>query len=431
MASTNNFYLKFWRWVVLGAPAWWFLGVNLGIYHLAALLLLIGMMQSSLAGNLPVFLSSSSKFLFAYVVIYAFSLTANAPTAGDSMRVIASAYNLSYWIMGLFLVTVMSNVFSLADTKVVFKTFFDMSLVIGLLTVVILILMLAGFQTLMVYTPFYDLTKLLGHTTLVENSLVVKMLYWEWFASTLFPRFNLFSPYAVATAEVLVFILVMSICHAQLQKKLRSPLFLFISLCVFFAMLMTLSRMPVIAFIAGGLVVFLIGKRQSFIWILLFSIFLFSIYPWIDQSINFILNLRQGSNLGRLELYRYSLSRLEGIEWIIGRGIKNREELNFVGPLGSHSTYLSVLFRTGLVGLATFVSFQIYLFWTWYGLKSAAAKSPEHFFLWRALGWIFIAISMCMVTDEIDVPQLVAFLYFSLVGIFEGFRRSIEVSPGS
>ena len=244
----------------------------------------------------------------------------------------------------------------------------------------------------------------------------------DWFASLSRPRLNLFSPYSTATAAMLFMTLIMILGGAELKKKRTSPVFLILFALNFAALIMTLARTAIFAFILSFLFVLLIQKRRPVFWLLGSAALLFLFSPWLSQGMDFLLGLREQSTEGRLDIYRTSLSMLQGPDWILGLGIKPREDV-FLVPFGSHSMYISLLFKTGIIGTAVFVSFQASLFLKWFRLKSWAVQDRERYALWKTLGWIFAAMAIWFLTDDLDAPQLVAFLYFSVVGFFEGFCR--------
>ncbi len=62
-----------------------------------------------------------------------------------------------------------------------------------------------------------------------------------------------------------------------------------------------------------------------------------------------ILHVRPGSNSDRMLIYRETINRISETSWVIGAGIK---EMNSAGvyPLGSHCTYLGIIFKAGILG---------------------------------------------------------------------------------
>jgi O-antigen ligase len=102
-------------------------------------------------------------------------------------------------------------------------------------------------------------------------------------------------------------------------------------------------------------------------------------------------------------------------------GAKPRE--NFLSiPVGSHSTYISVLYRVGIMGLLAFIAFQISCIFAWLRIRINLIGRDQHR-LWSILGVALIAMSIWMIGEDIDAPQLVAFLYFILVGIIFAFGK--------
>ena len=147
--------------------------------------------------------------------------------------------------------------------------------------------------------------------------------------------------------------------------------------------------------------------------------------PWLVMLLQFVMELREGSTVGRASLYTYSLGQLKGVDWVLGVGLRPREEsLEF--PVGSHSTYLSFIFKTGMAGFMTLIAFQLSLFSRWYKLRSLVQKDRTALILWRGFGIIFMTMAFWMFSEDIDAPQFLAFLYFSYIGIFEGFRRGLK-----
>ena len=62
-----------------------------------------------------------------------------------------------------------------------------------------------------------------------------------------------------------------------------------------------------------------------------------------------IFNARPGSNSDRMRIYTDTVNKISETSWIIGAGIK---EMNAAGvyPLGSHCTYLGILYKAGILG---------------------------------------------------------------------------------
>ena len=422
--SFFDWTLNFWKWTVLGAPLWWVLGLNLMIYQIAAVFLFARLIFFFQREDRGLYLPSSCFVILFLMLIYFFSILIHAQ-AFPAGRVLASAYNLSYWMMGCFVIVVFANTFSTRQNRFLLKTFRSLGWIMGFLGIAAFFAAAYGRHAVIVPTPLDGLSRYFENADLLSQTLKVQLLIEDWFASVFRLRFNVFSPYPTATGGLLMITLMMTATFAAVEKKLKSPFFIVLFTLNFSALLMTLSRMSVAVFILSIAVVFLLGKRKAFLWVVFLSCVIVLAGPWLLRTTDLIWKLRQDSSETRFALYQYSLQQLQGIDWVLGLGIKNRGEV-FMYPIGSHSTYVSLCVKTGILGLAAFILFQGSLLLRWFRLRPLVREERDLFFLWRGLGWVFIAMMFWTMTEDIDAPQLVAFLYFSLVGIFEGMRRELR-----
>lgn len=415
---------RIWSWAVMGALLWWCAGFNLFIYHLTALILFLGLTYVANRYSGGLLLPSSGIFILCISVFYFLSILIHAFFEEGGGRVVASFYNLSFWIMGFMLILVLATTFSKIEIGVILRAFWILSWVTGLIAVVMLILWQKGTKNVVFYTPLYAIGDLMGRTQLVEGSLQVRPLLLDWFASASRPRLNVFSPYPTAAGGIILIILIMTITRAVIERRQFSFVFWILMAMNILGLVMTLSRMSLMAFIFSFIAVFMLQRKNVSLWLLILLITLVLLTPWIQNLLGYLLSLREDSNTIRVELYKYSLAQLDGVDWFLGYGIKPREEA-FMYPIGSHSTYISMLFKCGVIGLIVWILLQGSLLLRWYQLKSLAARRRRDFLFWRGLGWVFIAMAIWVTTEDIDAPQFLAFLYFSLIGIFEGFRRSL------
>lgn len=423
---TADFRLKtinLWCLTAGGALLWWGLGLNLFIYHFAAIALFLYVSSRLHYEGKGVLIPPSAILLAAIGLIYLFSITLRL-SEGDSSRVVAALYNFSFWIMGAALVIAIANVFELSHAPRIFRSLMLLGWIIGIAAVAALIVWKSGVQAIVFKTPLYWITRFIGTTTLVESSLLVRPLLWDWFASLTRPRFNMFSPYPTAAGGIIMIILMIAIIQAASEKKMQSLRTWALVGLNLFALTLTLSRMSVFAFMASMMSVYVLQKKNFTVWMVMLLMLLIAAEPLLELLFNFFLGLREGSNSIRLELYKYSIMQLEGVDWILGKGLKPRETY-FTYPIGSHSTYVSLLYKSGLGGAGLFVLFQASLLLRWFLLKSHAYRSRQAFFVWKGTGLVFIGMAMWMVTEDIDAPQMLAFLYFSFVGIFEGLRKEL------
>ncbi|MBN1687858.1 MAG: hypothetical protein JW893_02025 [Candidatus Omnitrophica bacterium] len=423
MTEANHFF-RVWKWTVVGAVCWWALGLNLFIFHAVTLYLFIRLIFVSNTEDQGVVLMPSFFLLLGLFLIYAFSILIHAPTA-EGKRVVASLYNLSFWGVGLMLVVVLTNAFELKDIRSLLSVFYRFAWLMSFLVLATAFAAFFVHQEIAIKTPLYGLTDYLGKETLVLNSLVMKPLHWDWFAEGLRPRFMALTPYSTATGGVMVIILLSLMTWAAVERKLGHPVFLFLFIVNFAGLVMCLSRTCLVAFMASVIMMLFLQRRYFILWMLLFLGLLFLAMPWIEGALAWLLSAREGSTTNRLALYEYSLEQFEGVDWIFGFGLKERDASAFSIPIGSHSTYLSLLYKTGLAGFILFLILQAVLMVRWYGLKNYVVTQRNLFLFWRGLGAILFAMTIWMATDDLDAPQLLAFLYFSWVGLFEAFHLNV------
>ena len=412
----------FWKGILLGVPLWWVLGLNIGIYHLAAFYLLVTFFLIGQQSDIALTVPFSFLLLLCLSFTYAFSLFIHFPSA-PPIRVLASSYNLSFWVVGSILILMITNCFDLKDIRKWLSIFPYLASWIGFLGVILGIAKISGIYDMTFPTPLYGLMQYVGQEILLEKNLIVEPLYRDWINSVLYSRLNLFSPYPTATGAVILMVLAMLPAWAKVERKEKSLFYAFLWISNLVALYLTLSRMAIVALCVAFLLVFLAHRKKFILWGFLFFLGMVLAASWIEQFLNWILTLRENSTFGRLALYQYTLNQLEGMDWILGLGLKPRETFAFAVPIGSHSTYLSLLFKTGYVGTFVFVVFQVYLFWRWYRLKGEIIHSQEARAFWQGAGRVLFGMSMWMLTEDLDAPQLVCFLYFSVIGMLEGLRR--------
>ncbi|MBU3759445.1 MAG: hypothetical protein FGM27_05880 [Candidatus Omnitrophica bacterium] len=416
--------LGVWKHCLGGALVWWVLGLNLFIYHGAAVFLASFFLMGKRSSGKGLFIPASAVTLFFLSAVYLFSIALNA-AANEPSRVLAACYNLSFWLMGMVLITAMANAFKLEEIPEVFEAFRKLSILICVLTLAVVFFMLRDSGPIEFRTPLYGFSQHLGNTALIKDSFVLKPLMVDWFASYSRLRLNLLGPYPTASAGLIMIVLAFLMNETR-KLKHRNRLWQWGVLGLNAAALfLTLSRMSILAFFLAVAAAWFLEKKKVLLWVLFSAGVLLLLLPWMIPFSEWMMGLRGGSTSTRLSLYRYTIDQLDGLDWIVGVGIKAREE-GFAIPIGSHSTYVSLLYKTGALGLFLFTAFQARLILSWIQLKEYARSRRNYFFFWRVCGYVFISMGFWMITEDIDAPQLLAFLYFSLVGMFEGFQKKLR-----
>ncbi len=107
-----------------------------------------------------------------------------------------------------------------------------------------------------------------------------------------------------------------------------------------------------------------------------------------------ILHVRPGSNSDRMRIYTETINRISETSWILGAGIK---EMNLAGayPLGSHCTYLGIIFKAGILGG---ICFMAGLTGTIISAVKKHAKSHDPFDLMMYV-MLILVLAFCLLED--------------------------------
>jgi len=86
-------------------------------------------------------------------------------------------------------------------------------------------------------------------------------------------------------------------------------------------------------------------------------------------------------------------------------------------PIGSHSTYIGVIYKTGFLGLLVFLAFWGLVLKKWWSGRKSVAKDDFLISVWTFTGIGLISGLIWMLTEDLDAPPIAAFLYFIVVGL--------------
>lgn len=140
----------------------------------------------------------------------------------------------------------------------------------------------------------------------------------------------------------------------------------------------------------------------------------------IISSITSLLDSRQGSTDTRRSLYEYTFHEVMTTSPIIGCGIKDTiAQFGEAVPVGSHSTYLGVLYRTGIIGALFFLAALVYL------IKAMATSTamPAQ----RSYCVLYILLFLAFfVMEDIDGADWLVMSTFAIAGLL---CRSSDIHP--
>lgn len=123
----------------------------------------------------------------------------------------------------------------------------------------------------------------------------------------------------------------------------------------------------------------------------------------IYSQISRLINLRKGSNSTRTNIYIQSIEKTIEGSIIVGNGIK---EMSGEIPLGSHSTYIGMFYKTGLLGMIFFSSAVVLI------LLNVRKYDKNIYKLCVMLAFIY------MIFEDLDGANWLIYTFFALLGIY-------------
>lgn len=392
------------------SPLWWLLGFNIFIYHFFAAYAYHDLLKKQGAPKVH----PSLIFLSLYVVVYGVSLTfASFSSDSDFTRVIASFYNLTYWIMGLAILLVVFSDSENFPSDIVSKFSSYVLLFVFVVSSLVYMFLLnkgeVGVPSLLgIFMPLDSLPPLIG------KSMTIQLLSQDWFSGEATPRLSIMSPYATAYGILIVILSFFVAVDRFRISLLLVGLFLVVS---------SLSRMALLFYL-----IFLFSICFSYLsttsrrWLSLFFLFVSLIltvflFGSIVEAWNSFNSFRQGSSDLRMLIYSMSWDVAMDQSPLIGLGIKPRDD--YLVPLGSHSTFFGAVLKTGLIGVIFLCFFYISVVVR--ALKCIFFGSRIH----ALVGLGSLVLVVYSMFADVDAPQLVSFLFFFFIGML--FKERFHV----
>lgn len=122
-----------------------------------------------------------------------------------------------------------------------------------------------------------------------------------------------------------------------------------------------------------------------------------------------IMNMREGSNNMRMQIYTQSITTMLERSPIIGIGIKD-----MLGeyPLGSHSTYIGVFYKTGILGGLIYLCSMVYL-----AMKILLGKDFNRHMVTTKI--CLAAVLLLMALEDIDGANWCICTFYALLGFVQ------------
>lgn len=350
--------------------------------------------------------------LLVFLIVYITSLLINISVSPID-RLIASFNNLTVWIFGILLVVLAPSI----------KSFSDQEQLVRLSKYFLLMVFFFGISALTVVNEPLIVNSLIGYLVnpeqfpqLVTDSLRLKIFSKDWFLGSSNNRNAIFSPYSTATAAVSIILF----AFVTLQTKVLSRDFLFWASITIICVLSTYSRLLIVIFLIYLLLISLLEVRSGKVRFLIITLSIFVTTLFLSQLYALwqgLNDMRAGSSDIRFQVYEATIDEALSTSPLIGVGIKSRGD--FFIPLGSHSTYLGVLLKTGLLGLSCLVMFAVGIIRQYIIAVTKRWNNPKG----RLLA-LLVSFLLFMIFEDIDAAPLLGYLYFFSIALY--FKHTIR-----
>lgn len=382
-------------------PVIWFMGLSSIYFHFIVLAYAIVKNKETLVGKIP----KPVLFILSYIAVYVLSLLFNYGSYSLD-RFFASIYNLSFWLLGFLIIL---NVRNSGKWELVQAQKYS--------KVILLIIASIGFLTIFNDSRETSLKSVLGlvinpdkFPQLIKDTLVLKIMAKDWFDGASSVRNSIFSPYSTATAalSLLLFGII------TIGKKLPSIRFFVWFFVCLIAIFSTYSRLVIFLFMGYCCLLFLFNlKLERRLLVTLISLVMMALaLPIFFKVWNMVNEMRQGSSDIRFLMYSQTIAY--ALENNIFYGVAVKDRSFFFIPLGSHSTYLGGLLKTGIFGLFALIGFSL-CFWKRFLLDLLNSNNNA---VTRALSPLLFIMTFFLAFEDIDAAQFVSVVYFYCIGIY-------------
>jgi len=389
------------------APFSWLIGTNLVVFHAISAWMFVK------NDRRPLNVLTAS--LLAYILVYLFSLSSAAFRGEDLARLIASAYNLSFWVMGLMLLLTKLNFGETSLQRPAGRVIYFVA------AVAVLFLAANGLRDLTFDSLLGSVVRGISLPPLVNDSMKLYIFGMEWADSSLSIRAKIMSPYPTALAAMLLLLLSLS-TPSHFRDRKRVLAFASLWMVSLVLTLMTQSRAGLLSFlIFSALLVFVIttlrvSKKDKRYALVAMACLIFPVALILQGTASMLwsdaLAYRGASSGYRFSLYQFGIERASSFAPLLGFGVKH-DVPQFMIPVGSHSTFIGAFYKTGILGLLALL-----LFWSVATYKSLACLLSSSDLRSKSAACAFISLMPFFAFEDVDAPQFVAFLLFICMYLF-------------
>ena len=327
--------------------------------------------------------------LFCFACIHVVSIFFNSINCDSFNRILAAFNTVAIWFIGIFLYSYISKM--AINKKVINKIMFWNLVIFSALGLVVFTL------------------KFIGND--FSNPILSKLVTTDWANGIKSVRFNCAMEYP--NLAVLFYFLCFPFAYEFISKKssLKKLIFNIISIIPVIAVN---SRIGIILGILNSILLIpeIVSNRKTrniLCLLLMVSIsFIFIIKgDYIVNVVIQLINSRGDSTSMRSLIYLNSIEKTLDQSPILGSGIKTM----YMGyPLGSHSTYIGVFYKTGFLGILLFLIGYYNLFITYLKNRDTNIK--------RIHLMSFLCLSVMLAVEDIDGANWIGILFFVLNSVY-------------
>lgn len=409
-------------WVLALTPLWWALGFNVFVYHLVSFLVFSRSFGKGLVRGKKIMMPKRLYPFAALLFFYLISIVINIPLR-PAQRIFASLNNYSMLVMGMMVMLAVYNSRPAEMLGQLITACRWLCFASGILAFLSLGLWLLGYDNLSIEPLLMKLIPKLAAFPYFNSLMIMKLTVTEWmFGET--PRLSLYSGAPTATGGLVLMILPLMLTYYQLEKRRVFECAVMIGFSLF-VLLFSQSRSAVCGALAAVVFVEIMSRRHKLL-IGLFALLLTLVLSGlIYQGVEWMLNIRTASNVGRLILYQEALEIVREENFLLGIGVRLRDDFTMM-TIGSHACYVEIIFVAGIVGLVLFLGFQMMVALEWLD-QQKYLKDETSKILWKGLGLSFLGTNLWLMTDTIFAFPYIAFTYFLTAGSLFLFGKNVRL----
>jgi hypothetical protein len=409
-------------------PLWFFAGLQFIIYTATALVILV-------LHPRPFLRPTGQEYcFFVLIAVLLVSAFKNLLEPGQDFRVLAASYNALLLLTGTLLLQ------QVRDSIFLDESFNTKFLSICRILFFISILLVVGASayagmtgaTEIVFKSFFGLVTPSMRPGLLGEAQVAQLIVPDFFGGTEpSTRAVVLTTYPTAGSSVLGMLGLFTVLYYQRKGKGTAAL---VTLIIFVPLLiLTKTRASLIGFAVGWVAsgVLFGSSFQRILRILTVALICANVAfnPMVESTFHQASEYRSGSTEERVLSYRTGIEKTLSENAVIGIGIKLMDEstMTTIGiPVGSHSTFVSLFVKGGIIGFTAAVmglvvlplSMWIRAFFLLNGsspLQRKLRSEAAILFNLQCLLWFWMAF------DDVDAPAFATVTTFVMYGYARGW----------